>query len=132
VSSIGAAGCFQTKLLNSTSAWAAPCSTSPDTTDLDPLISADVNFRFDSFPPAPPFRVSLKVVDTIQGNTDTSGLNLGGLGVVEGGGGMITPGHNPYYYRMEVAAKRCDPNECNNLAKDPPGERANLSVLYGY
>lgn len=133
---ISTGSCFTTRIQNSTASYGGACTipaVSPCafTTDpLDPACNPDVTFKLQGVPPAPPFRVSMKVVDTIEGNTDPSGLDLVGLGVVESQG--LSPAHNPYMYSFEVSAKRCDPNDCNNPAKDPTGERANISVLYGF
>ena len=72
------------------------------------------------------FRVLVKIVDTVEGNSDTGGLvtdgGLGGKGVVEASSGMVNPAHNPYLYRMEIQAE-----EATN-----PRERAKFSGLYAY
>ena len=91
---------------------------------LDPTERPD--FRFD----LGNFRLFTKVVDTVRGNTDlgsivTSG-ELGGSAVSSGAGGIITPPHSPYLYRMEVQAQRSD------VDPDNPRELSRISVLYAH
>jgi len=107
--------CFTNKLTLPTASWG--CSD----TSLDPTNSPDMTLTL-AATGGTPFRVFTKIVDTVPGNTSTSGIMLEGMGVVESGSGIITPQHFPYMYRIEVRGER----------QTNPDERANLSVLYAY
>jgi len=67
------------------------------------------------------YRVFTKIVDTTIGNTDLSGLNLGGTGVVNSSGTISAP-TSPYLYSIEILS------EDSNHAI----EQSRLSVLYAY
>ena len=109
--------CLKTKLTTPTASWPASCSKS-----LDPTSAPDLDFTLQAKgPSSTPFTVYSKVVDTVTGNTDTSGLQLEGAGVAEATA-TITPQHFPYYYRVEVQAQR------STKAK----EQANLDIQYAY
>jgi hypothetical protein len=115
-------GCLYTKQITATTGWGA-CSSTPD-----PRTSYDITLRLLSpdpgpgIPKQPDFDVFVKIIGTVEGNSDISGLDLEGMGVVESGSGQIHPKLMPYMYRMEIQAERV-----NNT-----NERANLSVLYAY
>lgn len=109
--------CLSDKLHKSTLNWDGGCSST-----LDPKSAPDMKFSLSGIPPAPNFDVYVKIVDAVKGNSDTSGLELAGFGVVESGSGLVVPQHRPYLYRVEVQGER----------QDSPEERANLSVLYGF
>jgi len=109
--------CFAAKLTSLPPNWPGGCSST-----LDPKPSPDITLTLLGVPPQPNFNVFVKVVDTALGNSDRSGLELEGLGVVESGAGMITPKHSPYIYRIELQAERAG----------TPDERSNLSALYAY
>jgi hypothetical protein len=113
--------CFTTKLTNITTNWGG-CSFS-----LDPTQTPDITFTL-AAAGGTPYNVVAKIVDTTAGNTDTSGINLIGFGVVEGGGGssIITPQQRPYMYRIEVQGQR------QGTTTTDTTERANLSLLYAY
>jgi len=66
--------------------------------------------------------VYAKIADTTLGNTDTSGLDLQGSGVVQSGSGMISPPQVPYLYRIEFLAQR----------QNNPDEKSQISALYAY
>ncbi len=106
--------CFATKLLNPPTAWGSCDKT------LSPKSSPDIMFSFKGVPPQADFNVYVKIVDTVQGNSDLSGMNLIGHGVVDPG--VINPQPFPNLYRMEVQGER----------KNNPDEQASLSVLYAY
>jgi len=94
--------------------------------DLNPKKNPDFSFTL----PGSAFTVYTKIVDTVRGNTDqgsivTSG-ELGGSAVSSGAGGVITPPHSPYLYRMEVQAQRSDDDP------DYPRELSRISVLYAH
>ena len=110
--------CFSSKLIEPVEKWDASCDKS-----MDPKNVPDVTFSLPGVPPQPNFAVYGKIVDTVPGNTDTSGLELDtDISVVGSGSGLITPMHYPYMYRIEVLSER----ETN------PDERAQFSVLYAY
>ena len=68
-----------------------------------------------------PFTVYTKIVDTVPGNSDISGLQLEGSGVAESSS-LLRPQQIPYIYRIEIQGER----------KDNPTAQANLEVLYAY
>lgn len=107
--------CIQTKLTKKSGDWAACSKTISD-------LRTTRDFSF-TLPAASgqPYTVYAKIVDTIGGNTDTSGLQLEGAGVAESTS-VLTPQHLPYVYRVEVQGERSQ----NAI------ERANLTVLYAY
>jgi hypothetical protein len=116
VTAVATNACFSDKLLKSTLSWAAGCSSTSD-----PKTLPDIRFTL-SGTSAVPFDVYTKIVDTVSGNTDTSGVSLEGAGVAESSGGVIAIQHFPYMYRMEVQGER----QLN------PNERASFEVLYAY
>jgi hypothetical protein len=83
---------------------------------------SDMTFRLSGSPGASDYIVYAKIVDTVAGNTDTSGLDL----IVEGGSTGNNPGvqtqKNPYLFRVELLGERIS----------NPDERSRLSVLYAY
>jgi hypothetical protein len=110
--------CFSSKLTRPVEEWPASCDRS-----MDPKTVPDVIFTLQGISPQPNFTVYEKIVDTVPGNTDTSGLELDAdISVVGSGSGLITPMHYPYMYRIEVLGER----ETN------PDERAHFTVLYAY
>ena len=112
------AACFQEKLTKKTADWSiADCSNT-----ITDLALYDVRFRLQGNAGQPNFVVDIKVVDSVIGNTDTSGIQLEGTAVVGINTGAITPQQIPYQYRLEVVGKR----ETN------PDENARLSALYYY
>lgn len=108
--------CIQAKLTNSTANWPAACIP----TTLSPKSQPDIQLTLPGTNNQP-FTVYSKIVDTVAGNTDTSGLQLEGSGVAESAP-VITPQHFPYVYRVEVQAERA-----SNAV-----EKSNISVLYAY
>lgn len=106
--------CLQTKLTQPTSNWGT-CSYT-----LNPASSPDFQLTLPGTS-GTTFNVFSKIVDTVPGNTDTSGLQLIGSGVTEAQS-VINPQHIPYVYRIETVAVR------NTNA----AEKSNLSVLYAY
>jgi hypothetical protein len=65
--------------------------------------------------------VYTKIVDTVPGNSDLSGLQLEGAGVAETSP-LVKPLQIPYIYRIEIQGER----------KNNPTAQANLEVLYAY
>lgn len=118
------ASCLQNKLLlstwtNGTNNW-ANCGSNNQT--LDPKVNPDIQLQLSGPTAAQNFNVYAKIVDTTAGNTDTSGLDLQGQGVVESGSGIVAPKQVPYMYRIEVQSERAT----------NPDERSNLSILFAY
>ena len=109
--------CFSNKLLLSTSSWAVGCSNT-----LDAKVSPDIRFTVSGIAPARPFDVYTKIIDTVVGNSSTSGITLEGQGTAESQSGIITAQHFPYMYRMEVQSER----------QNDATEKANFTVLYAY
>jgi hypothetical protein len=109
--------CLKLKLTTPTSKWPSSCSQT-----LDPKSSSDLNFTLQAQgASSAPFTVYSKIVDTVTGNTDTSGLQLEGSGVAEAGS-IVTPQHFPYFYRVEVQGER----------STHATEHANLDIQYAY
>jgi hypothetical protein len=109
--------CFSDKLLKTTANWDGSCSKT-----LDPKSSPDIRFTLSGTAPARPFDVYTKIIDTVAGNSNTSGILLEGQGTAESQSGLITAQHFPYTYRMEVQSER----------QNDATEKANFSVLYAY
>jgi hypothetical protein len=116
--------CIRDKLLQSTVNW-TNCNPDDKSFDLkksDGSVSGDFTITLSGIESPSDFNVYAKIVDTVEGNTDSGGLALEGLGVTESGSGMVTPQHFPMMYRIEVQGERMT----------NPDERANFSVLYAY
>lgn len=107
--------CLQSKIENPTRRWLSGCSSTAS-----PKQNPDFIFKL-SASSGNPFVVFTKIVDTLQGNTDLSGLQLEGTGVAEGSS-SITPQHYPYAYRLEIQSER----------ENNPTAQANIEVLYAY
>lgn len=108
---------LKTKLANPTAAW-GDLSKTPDPKD-----APDLQFQLKSAGSGGSFKVYAKVVDTVPGNSDTTGVDYLDSGVgVAGAGTGISPKHNPALYSVEVQGER---------ATDAK-EKALLSVLYAY
>jgi hypothetical protein len=112
--------CFANKLRKSKSStnWTGCSDLSLDVG----YANRDVTFVLNDVNGNPSFNVHVKIVDTVEGNSDVSGLELDGLGVVENGGGMVAPPSYPYLYRIEVNAEKV-----TNAR-----ESANFDVFYAY
>jgi len=72
------------------------------------------------------YTITYKIVDTVEGNTDSAGIvasgTLTGSGVVASTGGVYNPTHFPFLYRVEVMA----------IGTANQRERSRISMLYGY
>jgi hypothetical protein len=110
--------CFNDKLRKTTANWSGGCGAG----GLDAKSSFDIRFTLSGVTPARPFEVYTKVVDTVAGNSNTSGITLEGQGTAESQTGMITAQHFPYVYRLEIQSER----------QNDATEKANFSVLYAY
>jgi hypothetical protein len=111
--------CLQAKLTMNTAGWKKIC-TDPNSSTTNPTSQPDILIQLPATNGAQ-FTVYSKIVDTVAGNTDTSGLQLEGSGVAESSA-VITPQHFPYVYRLEVQGQR----------SVNPAEKSNISVLYAY
>ncbi len=96
-----------------------------DPLSFDPMISPDLTRDLPG-PPNTTFTVRAKIVDTVRGNSDVSGLvtsgSLGGAGTVASNSGQVAPPPIPYLYRIEVQTQ----NDAN------PSESSRYSALYAY
>jgi hypothetical protein len=110
--------CFRSKLLTSTSVWDASCGGS----DLDAKANPDITFTLAGASSGQSYSVFTKIVDTVAGNSDRSGVTLEGQGTAETQTGMISVQHFPYMYRIEVRGEKTN----------SPEEKAGLTVLYAY
>lgn len=126
-----AESCRCNKLCNPTSDWGSLCDEDTLTAGVqvsldpnDPLVRADssdaAELRFNLAGVGTTYQVSGKIVDTVMGNTDTSGTRLGGEGVVTSTGGRIPAPLSPYLYRIEITSENQD------------NTRSKLSVLYAF
>jgi len=114
--SLGVRTCLCDKLCDSTADWLAGCNLTLDPTDSPDLVFdlAGINTNY---------HVSVKIVDTIRGNSDLSGETLAGAGVVSSTSGMISAPPVPYLHRVEINSE------------DIAGvleERSRISALYAY
>ena len=91
---------------------------------LDPTTNPDIQFSLTGFNTT--YQVSAKIVDTIRGNSDLSGEELGGCGVVCSTSGLITAPPMPYLYRVEINSQDIVVGAGAML------ERARLSALYAF
>lgn len=107
--------CLQSKLTLPSGKWPAGCSNSSS-----PKQNPDMKFNLLSAT-ANPYTIYSKIVETMLGNTDISGLQLEGAGVAEGAT-VITPQHFPYLYRLEIQGEQ-------SIASSA---QANIEVLYAY
>jgi hypothetical protein len=85
----------------------------------DPTVIGD-NFTLDGL--ETDYDVYGKIVDTTPGNSNTSGLALGGTSVSSSSSSIISAPPLPFLYRVEVVAE----DSTNQI------ERARLSGLYAY
>jgi len=116
-----AGDCLRQKLLNSplNNGWqiaGTACSSSIKPKDLP-----DFTFTVPASTGSTPYTIYSKIVDTVVGNSDMSGVSLGGAGVADSQNAIV-PQHIPYVFRVEVQAERTT----------KATENANLSVLYAY
>jgi hypothetical protein len=113
---------------NTATLWTS-CGTNPATDPrlvMDPTVSPDMTVVLPG-PLGTSFMTYTKIVDTVQGNSETSALvttggQLGGQGVVAATSGQVSPPSIPYMYKIEV--------QTQNTAN--PTEKSRYSVLYAY
>lgn len=114
--------CFISKLTSATASWSG-CGTDAKTTNAnnDP----DITFNLLSTAGGHPFEVKLKIIDTVDGNSSNSPVNLGGSsGVVPAMQATKAIIHHPYLYTMVSEAKV--------QGSGSTSERVNFEVLYAY
>jgi hypothetical protein len=113
-------GCFQKKLNNPTNKWES-LGCGGDAMTIDPKVTPDTTFLLQGLPSQGNFKIYSKIVDTVPGNSDGSGIELleSGAGVAYGNSG-VSPQHVPSLYRVEVQGER----------ENNPKEKARLTVLY--
>ncbi len=112
--------CFATKLTTATSGWpGGTCDSGSDAT-----VNSDIVFNLKSSASSTkPFVVSMKIVDTVTGNSDRSGTVLElASGVVDDASSIIKIQHFPYLYTIASDAR----------PQNSTTERANIEVLYAY
>jgi len=112
--------CFRAKLTGVTSTWpGGTCDSGPDAT-----LNSDIVFNLKSTSTSTrPFVVSLKIVDTVTGNSDKTGTVLElASGVVDDASAIIKVQHFPYLYTIVTDAR----------PQNSTTERANIEVLYAY
>lgn len=116
----GKDACFTAKLMTSTSDW--PGGTCESGTD--PTLNPDVVFNLKGkSDQTKPYVVSMKIIDTISGNSDKTGVVLDlGSGVVDDASSLIRIQHFPFLYTIVTDARQ----QGSTL------ERANIEVLYAY
>lgn len=113
--------CFGDKLTKSTSEtnWAG-CADYEEAHSANPKEAPDIRFKLSSTN-GPDYTVYTKIVDTVGGNSNTSGITLEGTGVAESSGSIVSVQHFPYMYTMEVQGERAEKSE-----------RASFEALYAY
>lgn len=109
--------CFLQKLNRETSGW-TQCSV--DNLSMDPKQQPDIKLNLQSLNGAP-YTIYAKIIDTVAGNTDMSGLQLEGAGVAESLT-VLNPKQLPYVYRMEIQAEK----STNAI------EQGSMTVVYAY
>lgn len=107
--------CLQAKMSLPSVSWPSACSSS-----LNAKSTPDFSFQLQASV-GQPFTVYSKIIDTVVGNSDQSGLQLEGGGVAESSS-VITPQHFPYVYRVQIQGERT-----TNAT-----EKSEMSVLYAY
>jgi hypothetical protein len=114
--------CLDQKLKNSTSDWSSDCTA--ENRDNRARIRPDFSLMLNGSTPGTKFKTVAKIVNTVRGNSDTSGVDFleQGLSVSQAGGGVIAPQHFPSMFTVEVSAEQ----------EVGATERAELSVLYAY
>jgi len=112
--------CFRTKLTTTTSGWpGGTCDSGSDPT-ANPDITFNLKGKSDQ---VKPYVVSMKIIDTVSGNSDITGVFLEqGSGVVDDASSLIRIQHFPYLYTIVTDARQ----------QGSTSERVNIEVLYAY
>ena len=112
--------CFRSKLTSLTGDWpGGECDSGTD-----PTVNSDIVFNLKGTAATTrPFVVSMKIIDTVPGNSDKSGTVLElGSGTVDDASGLISVQHFPFLYTLMTDAR----------LQGSQAERANMEVLYAY
>jgi hypothetical protein len=113
--------CLRQKLFLPTNKWTtAVCGTTATTQSAQ--ITPDFRFTLSGVTAASNFNLFAKIIDTVPGNSDPSGVELDPGMAVAGSAAGISPMHLPAMVTLEVEG-----TQGNN-----PQEKADLSVLYAY
>jgi hypothetical protein len=111
-------GCLQQKLNNPTAKW-GDCDASAD-----PAKSPDLTLRLSGPAKDKGFNVSVKIVDSVPGNSDKGGIDYLDTGMSAAGKDeVIHPQHVPGIYSLAVQGEKQGGDQ---------REKARLSVLYSY
>jgi hypothetical protein len=116
--------CLSQKLLKSTADWDTTSVCGADAKENDPKQHPDATFTLAGLPLQPGYKIFTQVVDTVQGNSDTSSYSdyLDSGSGVTGSSSSISPMHMPALYTIEVQGEK----------QTNATEKARLSVLYMY
>jgi hypothetical protein len=113
--------CLRQKLNLPTNQWTtAVCGASMTTQDA--AIAPDFRFTLSGATAATNFNLFAKIIDTVPGNSDPSGVELDPGMAVAGSAPGISPMHLPAMVTLEVEGTQ----------GSKPQEKADLSVLYAY
>lgn len=112
---VSSLSCMQSKLTSPSDNWPTGCSNTAE-----PKKDPDLTFQLMAASGSP-YTIYSKIIETLVGNSDISGLQLEGAGVAEAQSG-ITPQHFPYLYRLEVQGEQGTATTA----------QANIEVLYAY
>ncbi len=112
--------CFMTKLTTTTSGWPGGTCDSGS----DPITNPDIVFNLKGkSDQVKPYVVSMKIIDTVSGNSDKTGVVLDlGSGVVDDASSLIRIQHFPFLYTIVTDARQ----------QGSTAERVNIEVLYAY
>jgi hypothetical protein len=105
------------------------CNNDPTRLSMDPTVSADMTVDFPG-QSGITYTAYTKIVDTVQGNTDTSGIvdqghKLGGTGVIQSASRTEnSPPPIPYMYRLEI--------QTQNKANPTGSEQSRFTALYAH
>lgn len=114
--------CVNSKLTTKTADWSG-CGGSATTTNANQ--NPDITFNLLSVAGGKPYEVNLKIIDTVEGNSSNSPVNLGGSsGVVPAMQATKAIQHHPYFFTVVTESKVQGSNST--------AERANFEVLYAY
>lgn len=112
--------CFTAKLTTATSSWpGGTCDSGTDATS-NPDLVFNLKGKSDQ---TKPYVVNMKIIDTVSGNSDKTGVFLDvGSGVVDDASSIIRIQHFPFLYTIVTDARQ----------QGSTSERANIEVLYAY
>jgi Tfp pilus assembly protein PilX len=112
-------GCLQQKLTVPSAAWSPPCQAQAAS---DTTAEPDLAFTLGGQPSEPAYSVTMKIVDSVPGNSDTDSIDLLDAGSsVTGREEVIHPRHVPGMYQLSVQGVGRSSHE-----------KARLSLLYAY